>query len=1060
MKKNYKFLSSLALTGVLATGIMGTTFASTTKTVGIYQNLVNGKNNVVPFVLADMEDRVTIQDIMDSGKFDSIQKFKGNAVSNPDAVVSTGDTFVANGGKEYTAVVYGDLSKDGQIDIDDVVLAERTAVGKLNPELEGIAKKAGDLRNNDNEIDVDDVVALKRFAVGKSTELVNPLPEKEPEESSSYNCDITVNENSYINSENVEHTKIGVKLSQTYEKLTTLTVKVLDENKEEITVNGLSGTITINPHTDYQAIENIDFSNVSANKVIIQLLDEKGTIAGTTTVEINTVRPQAALISTERTSTTDATMSLSAQGDSTLVKMYYVVLDSTKNAPVWDASKSEFKEEKTKSVNIQNNKLENAVISNELKPTETYKVYYVLENSYGSRSQEPQVADILSDTVNSQIAKIGTINVPDLSKNETEFTWEAPENATGYIVTVYKDGNIIFEETCSSSKYDIGNKIQEEGAGKYKISVIAKGDGTTSKNSEATQSGEVEVKALKTVSNIAFEMNTEGKAMLSWTDSNEKNDVKEYQIHLYPLKENGKFTDTPVTVTAKETKTEITINPNVVYKAEVMAIAQDDQVKLVNAEASTLEGFYKIEAHASLDATKITENSANLTLEDVKVNGKSATYQVKVYLVNEDNNPEKPLYTLVATKNVAYKDGEIVIDGLESNKGYAFKLIANVDGIQGESNYITGAHTLNKTPEIKNLKVVKDEKEAKTGTIYKNGDTLIINGEKFEVTANSNYSEDFKAIVKVIATLHANDIVTIEGETITLKLPSEASDSSQALDLGIAAKDMNVVIEGNGFEKRITATQGSEPKEVTCKGTNARFDVSGLNAKKIMLTNGVTVTGNQEYTLVAGTSVVINGVRVTTQKETTINANGKELNVTANKEANNLVFENLNAANIDGTEAIIKFIGEPDLTSKQLGTITIKTEGGKVTVAQQNVNVSSTLNVEVNAGEVIVNDVALTGNKNITVTNKEEGTAIVEAIAKIKAPVAMTNIELKDYTEEEFKTTFPEVTKAEDKEAVRNYINSFGINGKGANIDVAKDSNEVKITFTKVVTDLTISGIK
>ena len=220
------------------------------------------------------------------------------------------------------------------------------------------------------------------------------------------------------------------------------------------------------------------------------------------------------------------------------------------------------------------------------------------------------------------------------------------------------------------------------------------------------------------------------------------------------------------------------------------------------------------------------------------------------------------------------------------------------------------------------------------------------------------------------------------------------------------------------------------------------------------------VTGDQEYTVSAGTTVTINGVKVTTQKETVIKANKKELDVTANNATNNLVFENLNAENIEETEATITFIGEATNDSKQLGTITIKTEGGKVTVLQQNMNVSATLNVEVNTGDVVVDDVAFTGNKNITVTNREDGNTTVNVLAKIKAPVDMKEIELKDYTEEEFKKAFLDVTKEEDIEAVRNFINSFGINGKGAKITVNRDSNAVMIAFTEAVVNLKILGIQ
>ena len=148
------------------------------------------------------------------------------------------------------------------------------------------------------------------------------------------------------------------------------------------------------------------------------------------------------------------------------------------------------------------------------------------------------------------------------------------------------------------------------------------------------------------------------------------------------------------------------------------------------------------------------------------------------------------------------------------------------------------------------------------------------------------------------------------------------------------------------------------------------------------------------------------------------------------------------------------------MTDKQLGTITIKTTGGKITVEQQNVNVSSELNVEVNSGEVVIQNEAFTGDKNITVTNKEEGTTTINAIANTKAPISMTSVELKEYTDEEFEKAFPGITNPEEIAKIKEYINSFGINGKGAKITVNKDDDKVKIVFSKAVENVNILNIK
>lgn len=1055
MKKNFKFLSSLALAGILSTSVMGITASAATtdvktEPVGIYSQLIENKK-IVPFVLANKDDVVTIKDIKNSGKFDNMTLFKGSAIPSEETVVCTGDTFTADG-EEYTAVIYGDVDRDGTISMIDALTIQDYRHGKVTlDELQSMA--ANVIWKDGSEVDMLDALQIQLYRTKKADNLVDGVPTAEQEPEENYSITLSVNDNGYINNNNRESTTIGIKLSETSEETTELKFKVLNSNGEEVTVSGLTdATITIDPHTDYSE-KSVSFANTPEGKYTIQILDKDGdTVLGTINTEINTTIPAVAQVSTNRTSTTEATMSLNAMGDSDIVKMYYVVSQTAPSS--FDTEKNEFTgTTATKTMNISDNKIENAVIANELTTNQAYKVYYVVENSYGNQSTMAS-ADILSDTVNTQIEKVKEIAVPNLEKNEKTFTWETVDNASGYIVTVLKDGKIVAEENVVDPEYP----ITLDGAGKYQISVIAKGDNATSKNSEATMSSEIEVVALKSVTDVAFEMTPEGKAILSWKDENNKEDVKEYKITLYTLNDKGIYEVAQSNANYITTKTsqEITIDPNTVYKADVEVIAQEEQSKLVNSEKTTLDAFYKIEAQANIAGT--TENSATLTLNDVKVNGKSATYQVNVYAVRTEYNPEVPELTFVTTKDVEFKDGKIIVDGLESNTTYAFKLIADVDGIKGESDYIRQATTLRKTPEISNLTVVKNEKEAVAGTIYKDGTNMIINGEKYDLT--QNYSAEFKNIANIIDHLHAKDIVTIDGETVTLNLPSEATDESTKLDLSTAVKDMTVIIESNNFEKQIVTTVGSEPKEIILKGNEARFNVSELNSKKITLTNGVTVTGNKEYTVNADTTVTINGIKVTTQKETVINANGKAIRVTANKETNNLVFENLIAENIAETEAKITFVGSEDLTDKQLGTITIKTTGGKVTVEQENVNVSSELNVEVNSGEVVIQNEAFTGDKNITVTNGEEGTTTVKALSNTNAPINMTDIELKEYTDEEFAQAFPDVKDAKTIAAIREYINAFGINGKGAKITVAGNSNEVTIVFSENVEKVNISNIK
>ena len=176
---------------------------------------------------------------------------------------------------------------------------------------------------------------------------------------------------------------------------------------------------------------------------------------------------------------------------------------------------------------------------------------------------------------------------------------------------------------------------------------------------------------------------------------------------------------------------------------------------------------------------------------------------------------------------------------------------------------------------------------------------------------------------------------------------------------------------------------------------------------------------------------------------------GANLELDAGKEANNLVFENKT------DNAVITFNGLGDNTSEQKGTITMKSNGGSITVKSDKVNISSKLDIQVNSGDIDISEESITGEKNISIA--KDANTTINAIAKTKAPVTLTNIEAKDYTDEEIVTMFGEDIVVEE---VRAYINSFGVNGKGAKITVAKDSTEVTITFEKATESTNISNLK
>ena len=404
---------------------------------------------------------------------------------------------------------------------------------------------------------------------------------------------------------------------------------------------------------------------------------------------------------------------------------------------------------------------------------------------------------------------------------------------------------------------------------------------------------------------------------------------------------------------------------------------------------------------------------------------------------------EEASYTRIDTRDVTVEEGKVVIDGLDSNTPYAFKLIAVVDGEEVESDYSSKIYTI---PELKNLTVAAKADEAdEEGKVFVNSGKLIINKEEID-PAKYNNSKKLTNAINIIAKLKAGDIVSIEDQKVTLKLDNGASADTYGRDFTslTGLKDTVFEIESNKYNKNISFNDSEEVKEVILKGEDTMFTVSGDNIKKLTLTNGVEVSGDREYTVAENSTVIIKGVSVTTEKETviekTVNDESKDvLLVNVNDEANDLVFENKK-----DSEIIITFKGADDNTSTQSGSIIIKNNGGKVTVTSDKANVNSELKVEVNSGEVDISEPSLTGDKNVTVSVEEGKISTVTISAKTKAPIDLNNVSV-DITDEDLRKETGVTDKNFDD--VKAFLQSFDLSGTGATVTVKKDENKVTITF-------------
>ena len=1075
MNKKLKIVSSIALAGMLVTSSFGInkTLANTTpdyetNPVAIYRKLVQGKT-VVPFVLANKDDVVTVKDLVESDLFEGkVSTINGTAIPSLETVVCTGDKFTTTDGTEYTVIVYGDVDGDGKITSLDALQIQKNTVGDANVSLNDVQRESADVINDGN-VNALDALAIRKYAVNMGdfgNSVINELPEKE-EVIQESNYTISLKDSAYINNKNSSDAKLNISLKETLDEEAKLKLEISDKDGNKLEL--VNEEITIPAHTDFvDGLQLEDLSDLPDGTITINLYDGE-TIVATLNVEKNTVTPNVAKVSTNRTSTKEATLSLEKCGESDITKVNYIV------KAIDNGSETATDEELTNSINVENGKLENVVIAQNLETGKAYKIFYVVENKYGSKS-EIKEAVITSDSTSVSTEKaVDKIEAPDLNAGETDFSWEQKEADKTYIVTLYRDGVAIAEEETT----DLTKGFEEEmkTAGTYKVSVVVKGaeDGT-SKNSAAVESAEVTVTKLNPVENVKFENGEDAKVVLSWTNSYSKDDFASYDIKIYTVNEKGELVESGISVNGANTdaqgnvinEVEVNLAPNTIYVAKVKLNANADQSAVLGSDEAKSEEFYIVEAPNMNSAVK-GATSVTFTINPINIANKKVSYKVEVYDVNTNNDKTEARFTLNSTRDVTVSnDKKITIDGLTSLNTYAFKLIATVDGNEVKSEYSDEIRTL---PVISNLTVTTDVNEAgkpNSGKIAENGTSLVINGETFETVKpeqadeTKQYYTELANVIKVVNALEAGDVLSVDDKitTISVKIQGNASVQGETERDFTSCGDLTnttVELESNKFTKTI---KGNFSKLVL-KGEGAIYDLSskvnGIDGKAptIVVANGVEVVGDKTYAVEANSEVKINNISIKTKQQVNITATGTTLNVAASDVENDLVF-----VNDAGKEVTITFEGNEQNTAQQKGTITIKTNGGSVTVTAPKSNVSAEMKVEVTNGTVDIQDPALTGNKTVTVSVGKGKTSEVVAKAQTVAPIAINGKELKDYTDEEIKKEFGADLSQDKVIAIDQYINSFGLNGTGATIQVSEGSDEVRITLPEKAQNVTIGNLK
>lgn len=1029
MNKKLKVVSSLALAGLMALNVCNPKTLATeiqdeikTSPVGIYKQLVENKT-IVPFVLANAEDCVTFKEIATSEKFANVTKFNGAAIPNDNTVVRTGDTFTANG-KEYTVVIYGDVNKDGFVDVNDALQVKQYYVG--NVELDNVQLEAADVRNN-ADVDVNDALDMQKFYVGSLASVIDKLPDMEDEK---YDYSLSVNEG-IINNQNVTSSKVTVNVAQVSDKDVSLTlnVKGLDVNGKDKVV---TKPLTITKNTTKVEVDGIDVSDLVDGVLSVELVagvDKDAEVVGTTTVIKNTEAPAATNVNTKRTATRTATLSLEGYGKNDITKVYYVIGDSI----------SDIKDAKT--IEVSNNKVENYEISNELTEGASANVTFILENKYGSRSVAETVV-IAKDNANQATA------VKELKATVTDgvatgkFTWKDEKNTgAAYVVNILKDNKVIAFTTTTEKEINISSNATETGT--YKITVQVKGTANI-EASETVTSDEIVVSKLEAVKNVKLENKEDGKTYLTYENPNKEGTFKEIKVQLISLDNDGKET-TPTLVTPDD-KGVITLpQDNTIYFVKIIVVANDGQVSLINSDEATSNKIYTLTTTApSLTVDTVKDTSVECTVSDsIAITGIKTEYKVEIYDASNADNKDttKAQYTKLSEKNVELsKEGKIVIDGLESNKKYAFKLITTVEGNKLESDYTSTVNTKATMPAISNLTVATDEKDAKenTGKIFADTNKMIINKTVYDNTYGI-YPTEFASVVSLVKKFEAGDVISINEKTITATL----NDKESTRTFGdLTDYTLNVTCN-NKFAKTISGTF----KEINLNGTGAIYDLNGVTANTISVNSDVEVKGDKTY--VVNSKAIINGVKVSTVAKTTISANAQNLTVTPNTESNTLGFESDEVLTIN-------FVGSKDQTSIQKGTINVVANKG-VTITT-NCNIAASMNVTVAEGTVDLTEDALNGSKKVTIA--KDGT--ITLATRKTAPVDLSKVALKDYTDDELiyvakdeangieEKGIKGITKDNVKE-VKEYISSIKsvITNNNAKITVAKDATQVTIELTK-----------
>lgn len=1076
--KNFKFLSSLALAGMLSTSLVGTAMAATTTTkyFGTYNpgQLVEGKT-VVPFLLASAKDSVTINELRELGGFTSITSYNGTTGITGVTEVRNGDTFVA-GGTTYSVVIYGDLTGETSVvDLQDVAKAAKIAVHpKDYTDLE--TEAANVVR--DGKVDLQDVARLAKFAAGTLKEDLTSLEAPE----ASYEYTVTINKDGktgIINKNNQATSKATVKVGKDLAEPTNVQIVVeLDgtkytlSNLHQIPAHQTEYTFDLDNSAGISAL----VAAVNDGTVTAKLVDNKGTVLSAFNFGIYTTVPTSTNAHAKRTGTLKGTLSLDAYGITDVTKVYYDKVNYGAAGTSTHLADSDIDAEHStvKSLSLSGNKLDNKEIYTDLTNGQAYDIYYVVEDAYGNRSSKYGPIHMTKDTTDVQ-TKASVVNVksPDFTKTkfaDARYSWELSDKSNGvgetFQVNLYRNNTLVSTWTHqigSSMDVALSTLIGSESnfvEGDYHITVCHLGDDKfEDSNVEASSVQSTRKVAPVDANSIKFEVTTDEDGnpvkKVVWDSNYSKDDGYSYSVLLYkyvsgkPVLQNSDEQH-PYTTSEKELvfgKDSVPgLVDNEVYEVKVIVNAPKYMDKL-DSDAAKSNGFYLV-SNANFTFDQVTENSVRVHVANPPAIGdRVPTYTVEVDRVTGDAYAPYEIVKTVTAKTD--KDGYFVIDGLQPGTEYKFRFTIDVEGVaSGKSGFLptsTSVTTKQTLPSLENLTVVSGTETA-AGQISKDATYLYISGVKYKIADLASYPAALGEVNTLLTShdLLEDDVFSYTPGKLVVKLGNKSSSRSftQALDV--------LELTGDGYQRVITS---SAAKKVVLKGDGALFgSLANITADTIELNNGVIVdtATNKPVTVEPGT-ITMDGMTATVSAETVMKKTAANAyDVVPNDGSNDITFVDTKSEPVKLT-----FVNNDSKTHTQSGTINV-TAKGNVEINGE-MNIQSNINVNITDGTFTAGH-ELTGTKNVTVTNTAAGanTVVTAKLAKLpEADYVLTSAtECKEYTIEDDETALVRMGvyaandfKA-DKEAklakFNEYIASFGLNGTHATITV----NGADVTFT------------